>query len=172
MITLNILISINRHWSERACRLSFPFCDSDIFDGGETAFVSGSEWADERLAKEYDSWSECARGHVAVKPRKVLFSTTAWSCIAGPFNCLFSEQECLFAEDSADILLQFCFSTDIIWAGGCSSVLFLAAKRWGRSNFGTCRMSSTWRRCEMVSHSVDSHASFPTWDFLYLSLRA
>lgn len=42
----------------------------DTEDGGETAFPQGSEWADESMPERFGPFSECARGHVAVKPKK------------------------------------------------------------------------------------------------------
>jgi prolyl 4-hydroxylase len=43
---------------------------SDVEEGGETAFPSQSVWADKRQAKRFGPFSECAEGHVAVKPKK------------------------------------------------------------------------------------------------------
>lgn len=43
---------------------------SDVEEGGETAFPSQSVWADKRMAQRYGPFSECAEGHVAVKPKK------------------------------------------------------------------------------------------------------
>lgn len=42
----------------------------DTEDGGETAFPQGSEWADESMPERIGPFSECARDHVAVKPKK------------------------------------------------------------------------------------------------------
>lgn len=43
---------------------------SDVVEGGETAFPSHSVWADPRQAKRFGPFSECAQGHVAVRPKK------------------------------------------------------------------------------------------------------
>lgn len=43
---------------------------SDAAEGGETAFPDHSEWLDESLPDRFGPFSNCARGHVAVKPRK------------------------------------------------------------------------------------------------------
>lgn len=45
---------------------------SDVDEGGETAFPEGSAWADSSGAMEarFGPFSDCARGHVAVRPKK------------------------------------------------------------------------------------------------------
>lgn len=42
----------------------------DTPEGGETAFPSGSEWVSPDMPKRFGPFSECARGHVAVRPKK------------------------------------------------------------------------------------------------------
>jgi hypothetical protein len=49
---------------------------SDVEEGGETAFPSQSVWADKRQAKRFGPFSECAEGHVAVKPKKGMLLNT------------------------------------------------------------------------------------------------
>jgi prolyl 4-hydroxylase len=43
---------------------------SDVEEGGETAFPSGSEWLHESLSERMGPFSKCAQGHVAVPARK------------------------------------------------------------------------------------------------------
>lgn len=43
---------------------------SDVEYGGETAFPKGSEWLDPKLESQFGPFSDCAKGHVAVKPSK------------------------------------------------------------------------------------------------------
>ena len=43
---------------------------SDVEEGGETAFPSDSVWADPATAERFGPFSECAQGHVAVRPKK------------------------------------------------------------------------------------------------------
>lgn len=50
---------------------------SDVDEGGETAFPSHSVWADKRQAKRFGPFSECAQGHVAVRPKKGAFRRVA-----------------------------------------------------------------------------------------------
>ena len=42
----------------------------DTDEGGETAFPGGSTWLDPLSAERFGPFSECAKGSVAVKPRK------------------------------------------------------------------------------------------------------
>lgn len=53
---------------------------ADVEEGGETAFPFGSEWVNPALAERSGPFSDCAKGHVAVKPRKgdalLFFSVT------------------------------------------------------------------------------------------------
>ena len=43
---------------------------SDVEEGGETAFPEQSEWYDPAVGARADaSFSECAKGHVAAKPK-------------------------------------------------------------------------------------------------------
>lgn len=43
---------------------------SDVEEGGETAFPEGSKWTDPSLGAKLDpSFSECAKGHVAARPK-------------------------------------------------------------------------------------------------------
>lgn len=42
----------------------------DTDDGGETAFPQGSVWVDPAMPQRFGPYSDCAKGHVAVKPRK------------------------------------------------------------------------------------------------------
>ena len=49
---------------------------SDVEEGGETAFPGGSEWLDLASEQRSGPFSECARGSVAVKPRKGARSDT------------------------------------------------------------------------------------------------
>ena len=43
---------------------------SDVEEGGETAFPQGSEWMDPSMGTAADaSFSDCAKGHVAAKPK-------------------------------------------------------------------------------------------------------
>lgn len=43
---------------------------TDVEQGGETAFPVNSQWIDRELAERHGPWSNCAKGHVAVKPKK------------------------------------------------------------------------------------------------------
>jgi hypothetical protein len=43
---------------------------SDVEEGGETAFPDGSAWADASMAARFGPLSDCAQGHVAMRPRK------------------------------------------------------------------------------------------------------
>ena len=49
---------------------STPVC-TDVEEGGETAFPLGSEWINPIIAERSGPFSDCAKGHVAMKPRKV-----------------------------------------------------------------------------------------------------
>lgn len=42
----------------------------DTEEGGETAFPQDSMWADPALEDRFGPFSECAQGHVAMKPKK------------------------------------------------------------------------------------------------------
>lgn len=42
----------------------------DTEHGGETAFPQGSTWADETMPERFGPFSDCAKDHVAVKPKK------------------------------------------------------------------------------------------------------
>jgi hypothetical protein len=44
---------------------------SDVEEGGETAFPLVEEWMHPEQQKRYGPYSECAKGKLAVKPRKV-----------------------------------------------------------------------------------------------------
>eukprot|EP00887_Chlorella_sp_A99_P002710 scaffold6.g2710.t1 len=51
----------------------------DVEEGGETAFPSSNAWIDESLPKRFEAirpYSACAKGHVAVHPKKGEF----WEC--------------------------------------------------------------------------------------------
>ena len=43
---------------------------SDTEEGGETAFPSGSKWLYPDSEQRFGPFSECAKGSVAVRPRK------------------------------------------------------------------------------------------------------
>lgn len=43
---------------------------TDVEEGGETAFPVNSRWADPTLERRFGPFSECAQGHVAVRPKK------------------------------------------------------------------------------------------------------
>lgn len=53
---------------------------SDVEEGGETAFPLGSEWVNPIIAERSGPFSDCAKGHVAMKPHKgdalLFFSAT------------------------------------------------------------------------------------------------
>lgn len=57
-----------RNDSPRVCTLLVYLHDTE--EGGETAFPSESKWADPALPQRLGPFSQCAEGHVAVKPRK------------------------------------------------------------------------------------------------------
>lgn len=42
----------------------------DTPEGGETAFPSDSKWVDPEMPQRFGPFSECARSHVAVRPKK------------------------------------------------------------------------------------------------------
>lgn len=42
---------------------------ADVEEGGETAFPVDSEWIDPALPSKLPPMSDCARGHVAAKPK-------------------------------------------------------------------------------------------------------
>ena len=41
----------------------------DVEEGGETAFPHDSEWTDPSIPERMGKVSDCAKGHVAAKPR-------------------------------------------------------------------------------------------------------
>lgn len=43
---------------------------TDVEEGGETAFPSDSKWADPTMERKFGPFSDCARGSVAVRPKK------------------------------------------------------------------------------------------------------
>lgn len=62
---------------------------TDTEEGGETAFPSGSKWLDPTSEQRFGPFSECARGSVAVRPRKG--ASAAAACLKYGVKCEFDE---------------------------------------------------------------------------------